>query len=701
MQNRTETADNPLLSATFRIPFAEIGAEHMLPALEAVLADAEERLARIRDREDGHTWDTLVAALDGAEEQVTRVMRICSHLSRTVSTPAIRSAYQELLPHYSRFVNTLKTDQVLWQRLRDFAAGPGAERLDDVRRRRLEKIMLQFRLRGADLDEAGRVRMQEIFTELAELSNRFGENVLDATAAFRLHVTDADALAGLPESAIAAARETAAAAGLEGWLFTLQQPSLQPFLQYSDRRDLRRQLHEAYVSRAADGEHDNRPLISRILELRSEGAALLGFDTFADWRLQESMVGSGRAAAEFVEELRERTEPYWHEENAQLAEFAEKELGLGTLEAWDVAWAAEKLRQQLLSFDEEELRPYFSHDRVMAGLFELAARLFGVTVTQVENSQVWHPDVRFYDITDSDGTHLASFYADWFPREGKQGGAWMASLTTGGPRPDGSFAPHLALVAGNLTPPSGGRDARFTHREVQTVFHEFGHLLHHCLSRVEVPALAGTNVLWDWVELPSQIMENWTLEPEALTLFARHAETGAELPRDLLGRLRAAETFRGANAQMRQLSFGALDLALHTDRTGAAAADPVSLARRVRSRFTAREEHARDSFVCAFSHLFAGGYAAAYYSYKWSEVLEADAFSRFREEGVLNAGTGREFREYILETGDSADPNELYERFMGRAPSVEPLIERNIGALQGGGSRPPASASGSRDAPSA
>jgi len=673
-----ETENNPLLDPAFRIPFAAIRAEHMVPAVRAVLEEAEAELTRIRDRAGGHTWESLVGALDGVEERVGRLVNICSHLNSVASTDEVRGAFREVLPLYSEFTNSVKTDQRLWARLKEYAAGTEAARLDDVRSRRLEKLLREFRLRGADLADADRARLQDIFRELAELSNRFGENVLDATAAFRLHLTDGEDLAGLPETSVSAARETAAAAGLDGWVFTLHQPSLQPFLQYSDRRALRRRLQQAHVNRAAEGETDNRPLIRRILELRLEGARLLGFETFADWRLQESMVGSGTAASDFVTGLEQRTRPHWEEENARLRDFAQSELGLDTLEAWDTAWASEKLRRRLLSYDEEEFRPYFSHDRVLEGLFGLASRLFGVSITEVENSQVWHPDVRFYDVTDGDGTHLASFYADWFPREGKRGGAWMNSLTTGGPQPDGTFRPHLALVTGNLTPPVGGQPAQFTHREVQTVFHEFGHLLHHCLSRVEVPALAGTNVLWDWVEVPSQIMENWTVEPEALELFARHAETGAPLPRELLDRLRAAETFHGAHAQMRQLSFGALDLALHADWDPDGAEDPLALARRVRGRFTARPEHADDNFICGFTHLFAGGYAAAYYSYKWSEVLEADAFSRFREEGILNPETGREFRQYILETGDSVDPNELYRRFRGREPRQEALIERNI-----------------------
>lgn len=701
MHQNTVTTDNPLLREQFTVPFRDIEAHHLVPAAEEAIRRAGAAVQAIIASPRPLTYDAVLGAFGRMEARLRRVAAVSGHLNSVSSTSAIREAYQKVVPLYSRFRSSLLSNQELYAVLKEYAATAEADGLDPVRRRRLDSLLREFRRQGAELPDAERARLQEIYAELAELQNRFSENVLDATAAFELHLTDPADLAGLPEGAVEAARSAAAERGLTGWVITLHQPSMMPFLQYSERRELRRQVHQAYSHRASSGAGDNRPLIRRILTLRQELAQLHGFSDFADFRLEVNMVGSGEAAVNFIEDLYDRTLPYWQAEQEQLQEFAASELGLTELEAWDIAWATEKLRQASLDFDAEELRPYFSHERVMAGLFSLTERLFGVSVRETPNDQVWHDDVRYYEMFDEAGVHIASFYADWFPRSGKRGGAWMNSFVTGGPREDGGFDPHLGLIMGNLTPPVEGRPALFTHREVQTVFHEFGHLLHHSLSTVPERALGGTNVLWDWVEVPSQIMENWTTEPEALALIARHFETGEQLPSELLQKLRAASTFMGASAQMRQLSFATIDLALHTRFDPAADEDPVGFANRERLRFVARTQHADDAFICGFTHLFSGGYAAAYYSYKWSEVLEADAFSRFRSEGIFNAETGREFRDHILATGDSDDPNELYRRFLGREPQVDALIERNLRPLPvPQGSSPASSASGKRDAPS-
>ena len=696
MQNSEQPQSNPLLSDEFLIPFAEIEPGHIVPAVSQAIRQAEEQVAELIRLPEPLNYDDLLSEFDRMEARLDRIITVCSHLNSVVNTPDIRAAYQQVLPMYSAFSNGLRANQKLWARLREFEQGAEAEQLSPVRRRRLDNLLREFRRRGADLPQAERTRLQEILTELSELQNRFSEHVLDETADFELHLESEADLAGLPDSARAAARAAARERGKDGWVITLHQPSAMPFLQFAENRDLRRTVQQAYVNRASSGERDNQPLIRRILELRAEVAGLLGFSNFADYRLDVNMVGSGQNAVNFIDDLFERTRPFFEQEAGQLSSYATAKLGITQLEAWDTAWVSEKLRQEKLDFDSEELRPYFSHEPVMNGLFKLAERLFGVVITQVANQQVWHEDVLFYEIRDGNGVHIASFYADWFPRAGKRGGAWMNSFVTGGPRADGGFDPHLALIMGNLTPPVDGRQAQFTHREVQTIFHEFGHLLHHCLSRVSERALGGTQVLWDWVEVPSQIMENWTTEAAALELFASHAETGEPLPAELLAKLKAASTFLGALAQMRQLSFGGVDLALHTDFDPASDADPLEFGNSVRVRYLLRPEHADDAFLCGFTHLFSGAYAAAYYSYKWSEVLEADAFTRFLSEGIFNPETGREFRDSILATGDSEDPNELYRRFMGRPPQVDALIARNLGAQ---GSRPASSANGSLEAP--
>jgi oligopeptidase A len=405
----------------------------------------------------------------------------------------------------------------------------------------------------------------------------------------------------------------------------------------------------------------------------------LGFKDWADYTLEDSMAGSGARAVAFEADLAERTRPFWEKEVAGLTAFARDEMGIGELQPWDTAYAAEKMRRARYDLDEEELRPYFPMDRVLQGLFEVARRLFGVTITPRPEPAVWHPEVCFYEVHDEAGTHLGGFYTDFFPRESKRGGAWMNGLITGGPRPEG-FAPHLAVIAANVSPPEGDRPALLTHREAQTVFHEFGHLLHHTLSRVEIPAMGGTSVSTDWVELPSQIMENWTWEREALDLFARHHETGEPIPDELYHKMLAARTFMAANAQNRQLSFGTIDLDLHVlwdpERDG----DPISRAQEVMGRFSIRPEFARNHFITAFTHVFAGGYAAGYYSYLWSEVLDADAFSRFAREGIFNRETGRAFVDTVLARGDSEDPAQLFREFMGRDPDPDALLRRNLGA---------------------
>jgi oligopeptidase A len=389
------------------------------------------------------------------------------------------------------------------------------------------------------------------------------------------------------------------------------------------------------------------------------------------------MAGSGDRAVAFEADLTGRTRPVWHREMEALETFARQELGLPSLEPWDVSFCVERLRLARYELDAEALRPYFPLDRVLEGLWELSKQLFGITVRPRELRQVWHPEVRFFDVLDEGGALLGSFYVDWFPRESKRGGAWMGGMVTGGPRPHG-WEPHLAGIVCNVSPPEGGRPALLTHREVKTVFHEFGHLLHHVLSRVEVPALAGTHVPSDWVELPSQIMENWTWERPALDLFARHWETGEPIPEALYEKMLAARTFMGAYNQMRQLSFGTLDLDLHVRFDPARDGDPIDRAREVMARYSPHPRFADDHFVTSFTHIFSGGYAAGYYSYLWSAVLEADAFSRFQREGLFSREAGRAFVDAVLSQGDADDPAELFRRFMGRDPDPEALLRRDL-----------------------
>ena len=671
---------NPLHSREFRIPFDRVRAEHVVPGIREAVERADREIEALSRLEGQRSYDDTIAALDRLVERVDRTVGIVYHLMAVANEPELRSAFDQALPIFSSFYAKLPTHQGLWRAVQEYAGSAEASHLTPVRARRLEKLVDEFRRAGADLPAAERQRVEEIRTELARLSTTFGNNVLDATNAFDLVIEDEADLAGLPESARNQARAAAEQKGIEGWRFTLHAPSYLSFIQYAENRELRRKLHDAYTSRAAGGDHDNRPLVREILALRRELARILGYRDFADYRLEVNMVNSGEAAMRFERELRDKTVPYWEEEMRELREFAATELGLDEIEPWDQYFVAERMRRARYELDAEELRPYFPLHGVLDGLFEITRRLFGIKVERVENDAVWHDEVDYFEVRDESGRHLGSFYADWFPRDSKRAGAWMNGLIHGEPDANGVLSPHLALMVANFTPPQNGRPALLTHREVQTIFHEFGHLLHHLLSTVEVPALAGTQVPRDWVELPSHIMENWTWQREALDLFARHFETGETIPDELFRRLEASRNFMEANAQMRQLSFGTVDLALHIEFDPTSDEDPVAYGNRVRELFVLRPEFARDGFLCAFSHIFAGGYAAGYYSYKWSEMLEADAFTRFEQNGIFDRDTGRAYVEAILSQGDSRDQFEQFREFMGRDPDPEALLRRNLGS---------------------
>lgn len=670
---------NPLLSRELPIPFGRITPAHVVPAIRHALAEAEREVEELVAFPGERTYANTVERLEEIGERLARVFRPVSHLTSVMSSPELRAAYDEVLPEHTAFYARLPLDPRLWRAMRDFAETDEARALSGLRARHVEKTLRSFRRAGADLAAEGKARVEEIKIELSRLLTDFSNHVLDATNAWDLVLTDEADLAGLPGSARAQARAAAESRGVTGWRFTLHQTSWQPFMQYSERRDLREAMHRAYMARGAAEPHDNRPIIRRVLALRRELARLLGYADWADFQLEESMAKSGARAIAFEADLEARTRPWWEREKAQLEAFARDELGLDRLEPWDLAFAIERMRLARYDLDAEALRPYFPLDRVLEGMFETARRLFGITVRQVPAEEVWHPEVHLWEVRDEEDAVVGSFYTDWHPRESKRAGAWMNGLIVGGPRPEG-WEPHLALIACNVSPPEGGRPALLTHREVETVFHEFGHMLHHMLSRVEIPSLGATQVPADWVELPSQIMENWTWERPALDLFARHWQTGEPIPQALYDKMQAARTFMAAHFQMRQLSFGSVDLELHVAFDPASGEDPVARARRVMGRFQHRPEFAEDDFIASFSHIFSGGYSAGYYSYMWSEVLDADAFSRFEREGLFSRETGRAFAESVLSRGDDTDPDELFREFMGRDPDPEALLRRNLGA---------------------
>ena len=671
---------NPLLDVEFRIPFDRIRAEHVQPAASELLRQARTSLASLAAPNGEPSFDSTLLALDTMTEALDWAMGVVRHLEGVATYPKLRAAFNAAQPEVSAFYTGIPLDAGLWQNIKAYAASPAAALLTGARRRFLHKTVDTFRRHGANLEPAGKKRLEEIDVELTRITTKFAENVQDSTNAFELVLTNEADLAGLPPSAIASARESAQRKGVEGWRFTLQAPDYFAVMTYLDQSAIRRQVYQAFAVRGATAGRDNRPLIVRIVELRREKAALLGFANFADLVLEDRMAHSGDRALAFLEDLKTKTEQRFRQENQELFEFRRSLEGADAPEpaAWDVAYYAEKQRSALYDFDEEALRPYFPMERVVAGLFELVERLYGIRVEEESGVPAWDPDVHYYNVRDEEGGFLGGFYADWHPRENKRGGAWMDGLITGGPTA-GGFRPHLGLICGNLTPPVGGKPALLTHREVETIFHEFGHLLHHLLSRVEIRSLAGTNVAWDFVELPSQIMENWCWEREALDLFARHYETGAPIPDELFQKMRRARTFRAANAQMRQVGFGFIDLLLHVRYDAARDGDPVAYTRRLLQEFSPAPLPAEHAMIAAFTHLFAApvGYGAGYYSYKWAEVLEADAFTRFRDGGIFSRQVGAAFRGEILSRGDSEDPAELYRRFMGRDPDPRALLVRS------------------------
>jgi len=646
---------NPLIQLGFEIPFDEIEAAHVVPAVDELLTSARATIAAIVAQPGPRTYANTLGALENATEPLERAMTIVGHLESVATTDALRDAYNATVPKVSAFWSELAMNEGLYRAVRAFSETDDAAALGATEKRFVKKTLDDFRRHGADLDPDDKAKLQAIEVELTQLTTEFAQHVLDETNAFELVLNDESKLAGLPESAKQAAAENAKAKGVEGWRFTLQAPSLIPLLTYLDDAGIREQVWRAYNTRATSGERDNRPLIARVLELRRAKAELLGYRDFADLVTEDRMAKNGAKAQAFLEDLRDKTQAAFERENAELRAFRRELEGetAAEMQAWDTAFYAEKQRQAKYDFNEEELRPYFPLERVLDGLFATAQALYEVKIVE-RDAVTWDPKVKSYEIRDPDGTTIAAFYVDLFPRENKRGGAWMNSLVSVAYVEDAPL-PNLGLFCANVNPPVGGKPALLTHREVETLFHEFGHLLHHCFSRVRVRSLAGTNVAWDFVELPSQIMENWCWERSGLDLFAAHHETGEPIPDALYDKMVRARTYRAANAQMRQLGFATTDLALHRDYDPSRDGDVMEYARANLQDYSPTSLPDDYAMLAGFTHVFGHsvGYAAGYYSYKWAEVLDADAFTRFKKEGITNPAVGLAFRETILSKGKS------------------------------------------------
>ncbi len=666
---------NPFLSIALPLRWDVLTPDRIEPAVERLLAEARAALAGLAARGGVGDYDAVLGALDEATARLEVVMSLVSHLESTCTGPAIRAAYDAVRPAVSEFYAGIPLDPALWAALKRWAATPEAAQLTGARRRFLEKTLDEFRRSGADLDEPGKARLRALSVELAEVTSKFSQNVVDATAAFSVLVDDPARLAGLPERARHAARASAESRGEHGWRFGLDAPGYLAVLTYAADRALRETLWRAFATRATHGATDNRALVARIVALRHEQAQLLGFRDFADYVLADRMAKDGATADAFLARLEARTRPAFERETRDLMQFRRELEGPDAppLAPWDIAFYAEKQRRARYDFDEEALRPYLPAEQAIEGVFEVAHRLYGVRVASLPDAPVWHEAVRAYAMHDETGALLGHFYLDLFPRPTKRDGAWMGPFVTSLPG-----QPHVATICGNLTPPTADGPALLTHRELETLFHEFGHLLHHLLSGVEVRSLAGTRVAWDFVELPSQIMENWCWERGGLDLVARHVESGARVPDELFDRMIRAKNFRAATDQMRQLGFGSVDLALHRRYDPARDGDVVAFARDILARHGVAPLPDDYAMIASFGHLFGSpvGYAAAYYSYKWAEVLDADAFTRFRAEGIFSREVGTSFRTEILSRGDGEDPLALYRRFMGRDPDPDAMLVR-------------------------
>lgn len=688
---------HPFLAPDFHIRWSTLLPAAIEADIRHALENSQQAVEAICAQDLGDaTYESTFLALESATEELGHGWGRLNHLDSVSDNPAQREGLNKMLPEVTDFFASIPLDERLWVALKSYGEGPDVAKLDPIQKRFVDETLADFRQSGADLEAGPKQRVAAIEAELSKLTKQFSEQVLDSTNAWELVITDEARLAGLPDSAKAGAAENARAKELgtaeePAWRFTLQFPSMYPVMQHLHDESIRREVWEASAKVGGYGEYDNTSLVWKILELRHEKAELLGHDHFADLTLLRRMAGNGRRALDFIENLHARILPAYHADHRQLAQFKAAKSGQpeGELEPWEVAYWAERQRKENYDLDDEVLRPYFPVDGVMSGMFEIASRLFGITIRQLDTVyiepgssngsesqiEVWHPEVSFYEIHDSrTSEHLGSFYADWHPRESKRGGAWMNSLHTGGPG-----EPHLGLIVGNMSPPVDGKSALLTHGEVETIFHEFGHLLHGMLSDVPVKSLSGTAVPWDFVELPSQIMENFCWDRESLDLFARHYESGEPIPNDLFDKMIAARNYLSASAFMRQLSFSKLDLELHIHLDAWTGKDLDAVDREILADYRAPLKTPTPSMLRRFSHLFSSptGYAAGYYSYKWAEVLDADAFTRFQKEGIMNPETGRAFREHVLSKGNSVSPDELYRRFMGRDPELEPLLVRS------------------------
>ncbi len=671
--------NNPLLQRlNAALPLFEyIKPEYILPALDTTLDENRAKIFALLEG-DKHDWLHLMQPMEEMDEHLGRLWGPVNHLNAVCDSDDLRSVHQQGLMKLAAYQTELTQNGALFSAIKNLYNGPEFQTLNDERKQVIRHALRDFRLGGAELPPKKKERFKEIQVRLSGLGARFEQHVLDATRAFELYLEHGRDLAGLPQSIRDAARERAKVKGREGWLFTLDAPSYIPFMQYAENRDLRRQVYTAYVTRASSGVRNNAPLIVEILGLKQEAALLLGYHNYGEVSLATKMAGDSSEVVDFLHDLARRGRPHARQEVAELKTFAATELGLESLEGWDIPFASERLRQRKFNFSQEDLKPYFPEHQVLEGLFAVAKNLYGIVIRERKKVSVWHPGVRFFDVFNGTEKPIAGFYLDPYARPHKRGGAWMDECIMRWRRPDGSLQLPVAYLVCNFDAPLGDKPALWTHEEVITLFHEFGHGLHHMLTQMEALDVSGIRgVPWDAVELPSQFMENFCWERKALDLFARHAETGEKLPDVLFDKMRAAKNFHSGMRTLRQVEFSLFDFLLHTEFSPDGEQSVEGLLDAVRDEVAVLRPPSFNQFQNSFSHIFAGGYAAGYYAYKWAEVLSADVFSAFEETEIFDYETASSLKREILSVGSSRDIMDAFIAFRGRKPAVDALLRHS------------------------
>ena len=670
---------NPLLDFNGLPRFATIRTEHITPAVEALLTENRALIKRLTATSVAATWDSFVAPLEDANEHLGRAWGVVGHLHGVLDSPELREAYNANQPGIVQYWTELGQNLALFEKYKALRASTEFASLKGQQQKIIDNEIRDFRLSGAELSEEKKQRYAQIMDELARLSTKFSENVLDATNAFSTTVEDLADVAGIPEDSLELAAEAAQKAGAKGWKFTLHAPSYMPVMQYADNRDLRETIYRAHVTRASEFgklDWDNTPLIAQILKLRNEAAQLLGYSSHAEVSLATKMAESPRQVVDFLENLAAKAKPFALKDWDELNAFAANELGIAQMQAWDSSYASEKLRLRRYDFSDQEVKQYFPEPKVMQGMFRVIETIYGLHI-ESEQAEAWDPNVRFYRISEKDGTVIGRFYVDLYARETKRGGAWMDEAITR--RLVGATVQTpVAYLNCNFPSPAGDKPATFSHDDVITLFHEFGHGLHHMLTRVDYLGVSGIRgVEWDAVELPSQFMENFCWEWDVLSHMTAHVDTGAPLPRALFDKMVAAKNFQSGMQMVRQVEFSLFDMLLHDEFDPESGKTAEHLLDEIRSKVAVSVPPAWNRFPNNFSHIFSGGYSAGYYSYKWAEVLSADAYSAFEESGVLDPGTGARFREEILAVGGSRPAIESFKAFRGREPTVDALMRHS------------------------